>query len=736
MSNGFGRVLFPGVRYIQLLMQYSKMSGDKAGSDSGRENAGHTNRLVDEQSPYLIQHAHNPVNWYPWGDEAFEQAEKDDKPIFLSIGYAACHWCHIMERESFSDTGVADLLNEHFISIKVDREERPDIDQLYMTASQLLSGSGGWPLSIFMTPGKKPFFAATYLPKESNYGRAGLMDILPRISAMWHGERERLLSAADEVASRLQAPVKKERPGRPGRNLPLQCYEELLLQFDDTNGGFGVAPKFPLHSQIMFLHRYWRWSGNKKALMMAEKTLEKMAAGGIYDHLGFGFHRYSTDGRWLLPHFEKMLYDQALAVLSYSEAYQVTRSELFRNVAQNCLAYVEREMTSEEGGFYSAQDAESGGEEGSYYLWTKDEIDSLLDPEEDRVFSLISHITTPGNFIDPVSGSRNGTNVVHVAISYRQAARTLGMPEREVRELFESARKRLFLARKERPAPRNDDKILSDWNGLMIAAYAFAGRTFGRVDYLASAEKAAAFIMERMSDGEGRLLHRYRNGEAGIAGMAPDYAFLAWGLLELYRASFQTRYLEQAINLMDALETGFGDTRSGGYFTAVPGSKDLIASRVDLYDGALPSANSVAYTNLIRLHLLTGDASFQQRAKRLASLFAGVAGRSPASCTFFCSGFLADTGPSEQVVIAGDPRSADTRELIEPLQAAFLPNVTVLLRDPRGDPVLDRIAGLPSSHRELDGKATAYVCRDHTCKSPTTDPAQMRSLLGIEEKEE
>ncbi len=736
MSNGFGSVLFPGVSYIRLLMQYSKMSGDKAGSDSGTEKAGHTNRLVGEQSPYLIQHAHNPVNWYPWGDEAFEQAEKDDKPIFLSIGYATCHWCHVMERESFSDSEVADLLNEHFISIKVDREERPDIDQLYMTASQLLSGSGGWPLSIFMTPGKKPFFAATYLPKESSYGRAGLTDILPRISAMWHDERERLLSAAEEVADRLRAPVKKERPGRPGRNLPLQCYEELLLQFDDTNGGFGAAPKFPLHSQIMFLHRYWRWARSEKALMMAEKTLEKMAAGGIYDHLGFGFHRYSTDGRWLLPHFEKMLYDQALAVISYSEAYQVTRSELFRNVAQNCLAYVEREMRSKEGGFYSAQDAESGGEEGGYYLWTKDEIDSLLDPEENRVFSLISHITTPGNFIDPVSGARNGTNIVHVAISHRQAAKTLGMPESQVRELFDSARKRLFLARKERGAPRNDDKILTDWNGLMIAAYAFAGRTFGSADYLASAEKAAAFVMEQMRDHEGRLLHRYRNGEARIAGMAPDYAFLGWGLLELYRASFQTQYLEHAMELMDALEAGFGDARSGGYFTAVPGSKDLIASRVDLYDGALPSANSVAYNNLIRLHMLTGDVSFQQRAKRLAGLFAGAAGRSPASCTFFCSGLLAGTGPSDQVVIAGDPRSEDARVLIEPLQTAFLPFLTVLVRDPRGDPVLDRIAGLPSSYRELDGKATAYVCRDHTCKSPTTDPAQMKLLLGIEEKEE
>jgi len=711
------------------------MSRDQLEGESEMEKFEHTNRLIDEQSPYLLQHAHNPVDWYPWGEAAFKQASKDDKPVFLSIGYATCHWCHVMERESFSDSEVAELLNRHFISIKVDREERPDIDQVYMIASQILSGSGGWPLSIFVTPDKKPFFAATYLPKESDYGRVGLLDVLPRISGMWHEEREKLLSAADEVISRLQTPPERGRFKRPGRNEPVRCYEELVLQFDNTNGGFGGAPKFPLHSHIMFLHRYWKWSGSEKALQMAQKTLDMMARGGVYDHLGFGFHRYSTDGRWLVPHFEKMLYDQALAVLSYSEAYQITRSELYRQVVSDCLTYVEREMTSPQGGFYSAQDADSEGEEGRYYLWTREEIDSLLTPEENQVFSLISHITTPGNFIDPVLGDRDGKNIIHIAISPHEAAKTLGMPEAHVHEIFDSARETLFSARKTRAAPRTDDKILSDWNGLMIAAYAFAARTFGREEYRVAAEKAVQFILQHLRGSDGSLLHRYRNGEAGIAGMAPDYSFLVWGLLELYAASYKTEYLVHAVELMNVLEKGFRDNRSGGFYTALPGSKDLVADRIDLYDGALPSANSVAYSNLLRLFMLTGDASFQQRAKKLAGLYAGAVARSPASHTFFCGGFLIETGSSSQVVIVGDPLSEDTQKFIGPLQTAFLPFSEVLLRDPRGDPVQDQVAEFCSSHGLVDGKAAAYVCRSHTCSEPTSDPDRMRLLLGIEEKE-
>jgi uncharacterized protein YyaL (SSP411 family) len=722
--------------YMETLMQYSKSRAGSLAEGELRmdEKYERTNRLIDERSPYLLQHAHNPVDWYPWGDEAFEQAVEDDKPIFLSIGYATCHWCHVMERESFSDNSVAALLNENFISIKVDREERPDIDQIYMTASQLLSGTGGWPLSVFLTPDKKPFFATTYIPKESTYERIGLLDILPRISAMWQEEREKLLSAADEVERRLNTPPQKSRTKRPGKNLPVQCYEDLVLQYDYLNGGFGGAPKFPLHSHILFLHRYWKWAESEKALRMAQKTLDMMARGGIYDHLGFGFHRYSTDGRWLVPHFEKMLYDQALAVLSYSEAYQITGSDTYLEVARDCLAYVEREMTSPEGGFYSAQDADSEGEEGRYYLWTKDEIEELLNPEENRILSHLSRISTQGNFIDPALGERSGKNIIHIAISPHDAAKTLGVSQDRVQEIFESARNKLFAARRERIAPRTDDKILADWNGLMIAAYAFAGRTFGRADYLANAESAAQFILHNLKDANDSLLHRYRDGEAGIAGMAADYAFMAWGLLELYASSFKAEYLEHAIDLSNHLETNFRDKRSGGYYTADTGSVDLIARQMDLHDGALPSVNSVVYSNLLRLYMLSGDTSFQQRAHKLSGLYAGAAGRSPASYTYFCSGFLLEIGPSSQVVIVGDAGSKDTREFIDPLQTAFLPFCATLLRDPRGDPALDRIAGYSSSYGQMEGKATAYVCRGHTCSRPTADPEEMSSLLGIPEK--
>lgn len=696
----------------------------------GADTFGTANRLIHEQSPYLLQHAHNPVDWFPWGDEAFCQAKENDKPVFLSIGYATCHWCHVMERESFSDQEVADLLNRYFICIKVDREERPDIDQIYMTAAQLLSGTGGWPLSIFMTPGKKPFFAATYIPKQGTHTRAGLLDLIPRIAAMWQDDRERLLSAAEEVTNYLQARPKRERSQRPGRAAPEHCFEELVSQFDRINGGFGRMPKFPLHPHILFLHRYWKRKESEKALQMATRTLDMMAVGGLYDHIGSGFHRYSTDERWLVPHFEKMLYDQALAILSYCQAFRITGSDLYRQVARGCLSYVANEMTSPDGAFYSAQDADSEGVEGQYYL-SREEIERVLFPEEMRVFSLISHVTTPGNFIDPLRGERTGNNIIHIAIPPHEAARTLGMTEPEVREILDSARGRLHAARKERVAPRTDDKILTDWNALIIAAFAYAAGTFDNGEYLGKAEKAAEFILHRLKDPDGRLLHRYRNGEAGIEGMAADHVYLAWGLLELYAASFKPEYLEKAREFMDKLEQGFRDRRSGGYYTAPEGSGDLIVRQKDLADSVLPSANSVAYSTLLRLYLLTGDPTFQQRAKEQREIYSAVVERSPVQYSYFCAELLGETGPSSQVVIVGDPDSKECADLIEPLRTAFLPFTQAILRKPGKNAVLDRIVEFSSSYTLFDDRAAAYVCSGHTCSQPATDPAKLRTFLGI-----
>ena len=691
------------------------------------------NRLKDESSPYLLQHAYNPVDWYPWSEEAFERARNNDKPIFLSIGYSTCHWCHVMERESFSDPDIARVLNQHYICIKVDREERPDIDQVYMTAAQMLSGTGGWPLSIFMTPEKKPFFATTYIPKESIYGRTGLMDLLPRIASLWRAQRENLLSAADEVANLIGTPSELRNRKKPGRDIPVRGYEEILLQFDRVWGGFGGAPKFPMHSHSMFLHRYWKWSGSEKALEMVQKTLEMMARGGIYDHLGFGFHRYSTDRRWMVPHFEKMLYDQAMAVLAYTESFQITGNTRFREVVEDCLSFVARELTSAEGGFFSARDADSEGEEGKYYLWTRQEIRDILTKEEDRVLSLVSHITTQGNFLDPAIGDRTGKNIIHLAIAPGEASKALGMQGDEVFMYFDSARRKLLAARQERPAPSIDDKILTDWNGLMIAAFSSAFKAFQKPEYLETAENAATFIIAHMKDQTGALFHRYRGEKAGIPGMAGDYAYLIWGLIELYSASFRLKYLSYALELENYFSTGFWDEKSGGYYTVSHTAGDLIARQKELYDGALPSPNSVAYSNLIRLFMLTGDVTYRNRAVRLAKLYTISLLKSPASYTFFTGGLMQELGPASQVVIIGEDGAPDTETMIRPLQKAFLPFTTVLLRKPGKNQAMDRVAAFTSAYTMHEEKATAYVCSRHTCKSPTTDADQMKILLGIED---
>jgi hypothetical protein len=685
------------------------------------------NRLIDEVSPYLLQHAYNPVDWHGWGEEAFRTAAREDKMIFLSIGYATCHWCHVMEKESFEDPEVARVLNEHFVSIKVDREERPDLDQLYMTASQLLSGGGGWPLNLILTPDKRPFFAMTYIPREPRFGNPGIIEVLSGLARVWREDRENLLTVATTVTGSLGTSLTRGRS--PQRRMLDASFQELLLRYDRVNGGFGGAPKFPIPHNLFFLLRYHRIRGDEKARAMVETTLRAMALGGMYDQLGFGLHRYATDVRWIVPHFEKMLYDQAFLALAFIEAWQLTAVRFYERIARECLIFVEREMTSPEGGFYSAKDADTRGEEGGYYLWTRKEIEDLLPAATFRIVAEAWHLTTAGNFIDSVSGERTGKNILYFARAPEELANRMGMSGEQFDGVMASARDALFEIRNRRETPLTDDKVLSDWNGLMIAAFARAGRAFSDSRFISTAEKAAAFILGKMRNGEGELLHRYRNGIAGIRGMAPDYAFLIFGLTDLYMATFRPKYLSTAVELQHTFDTQLWDRKNGGYFISAMGQEDLIARQKDLYDGAIPSANSMAFCNLLRLNLLIGDTSYEKKASDLAKLYTEPLNRSPASSTFFLSGLSGVFGPSTEVVIAEGQDQERANDMIRSLDQGFFPFTVVIKRTAENKNELAHIAPFTGTMEPDEGTTRAYVCRPHVCSKPVTSVKDMLTLV-------
>ncbi|MFZ5591914.1 MAG: thioredoxin domain-containing protein, partial [Bacillota bacterium] len=581
-----------------------------------------SNRLAAEKSPYLLQHAHNPVDWYPWGEEAFARARQEDKPVFLSIGYSTCHWCHVMERESFEDQEVADILNRHYVVVKVDREERPDIDHIYMQACQAMTGQGGWPLTVIMTPDKKPFFAGTYFPKHSKYGRPGLIDLLQQIARLWREDRERLFSLAGQVVQEVYRADGRAADGDLSQAFLERGYHILAQTFDRRYGGFGGAPKFPAPHNLIFLLRYAALFEEPQARHMAEVTLQAMYRGGIYDHIGFGFARYSTDEQWLVPHFEKMLYDNALLAYAYLEAYQATRRPFYAQVARQIFQYVQREMTSSEGAFYSAQDADSEGVEGKYYIWAPDEVLKVLGQEAGGEFCRLFHITERGNF--------EGKSIPHRIVPYPD-------PEEGWQELMDDShpflsqdRQRLLAARQRRVPPYKDDKVLTAWNGLMIAALARGAFVLDEPSWAEMAGRAVDFIWEKMRRPDGRLLARYRDGQAAYPAYLDDYAFLVWGLLELYQATWQTGYLRQAVQLHRDMSALFEDENNGGfYFTAVD-SEELLARPKEIYDGSMPSGNSVAICNALRLYSLTGDDSFQEQAARTLRAFASQVDQYPA----------------------------------------------------------------------------------------------------------
>jgi uncharacterized protein YyaL (SSP411 family) len=690
----------------------------------------HANRLVREKSPYLLQHAYNPVDWYPWGSEAFETARRENKPIFLSIGYSTCHWCHVMERESFEDPEVARLMNEAFVSIKVDREERPDVDGIYMSVCQMLTGSGGWPLTIVMTPDKRPFYAATYIPKEDRFGRLGMMALVPRIQRAWAAQHDEILRSADQIVAGLQSLTASAGGESLGESTLKLSYQQLASRFDEIYGGFGNAPKFPTPHNLSFLLRYWKRSGDPRALEMVEKTLQAMRRGGIYDHLGFGLHRYSTDAQWLVPHFEKMLYDQALLVMAYTDAFQATRRKEYEKTAREILTYVLRDMTSPGGGFYSAEDADTEGKEGLSYVWRLDEIRQVLGPQEADWVIRVFNVTAGGNFSEHPTES-TGENILHRTESLLQLAGEFSISEQELEERLETARQKLFAYREKRPHPHKDDKILTDWNGLMIAAFAKAAQAFDEPEYAQAARRAAEFVFKNLHSPEGRLLHRYRDGQAAMQANLDDYAFLIWGMIELYETSFDLKDLDAALELNQEVIRRFWDDRSGGFYFTAEDGENLLVRQKEIYDGAIPSGNSVQTLNLLRLGRMTASADFEERAAQIGRAFSKSVAQSPSAFTQLMIGLDFAVGPSFEVVIAGDSETPDTREMLRALRAQFIPNKVVLLRPgEEATPAITRVAQFTRYQPSLHGRATAYVCRNYRCELPTNEVSQMLKLLN------
>lgn len=679
-----------------------------------------SNRLIHEKSPYLQQHAYNPVDWYPWCEEAFQKAMKENKPVFLSIGYSTCHWCHVMEHESFEDEEVAKILNENFISIKVDREERPDLDNVYMTVCQAMTGSGGWPLNIFLTPERKPFFAGTYFPKTERYGNPGLIAILKQITNLWKTNKESVMTSSEQITNVLQSMTVTTPGERLTQETLKHAYEQLRDSFDIIYGGFGTSPKFPTPHNYTFLLRWWKRSNDPTSLEIVEKSLERMGKGGIYDHLGGGFHRYSTDEYWLVPHFEKMLYDQALTAMAYTEAYQVTGKPYYAEIVKGIFTYVLRDMTSTDGGFYSAEDADSEGVEGKFYVWTPDEITKILGEKSGKIFCDYYDVSREGNFEEK--------NILHVDKPWDAFAKLEGIKPEELRELLRTASEKLFAVREKRVRPHKDDKILTSWNGLMIAAFAKGAQAFQEPAYAQAAVRAADFILGTLRQKDGTLLRRHRSGEAAIPGYLDDYAYFVWGLIDLYEATFETKYLKTARELNEQMIENFWDEKAGGFFLSGKKNERLIAQTKEIYDGATPSGNAVALFNMLRLGRMTGNPDLEKRGEQLIQAFAQTIRQHPSGYTHFLGAVDFALGPTKEIVIAGEPDREDTKRILQEIGKRFLPR-KVLLRHSSKDKSLEELASFVKGQNPLEDKATAYICEHYTCKSPTHDIKKIIPLL-------
>jgi len=667
----------------------------------------------------LKEHAENPVDWYPWCEEAFEKAKKEDRPIFLSIGYSSCHWCHVMKRESFEDEEVAELMNETFVSIKVDKEERPNIDSIYMDVARSMTGRGGWPLTIFMTPGKIPFYAGTYIPKEEKRGMAGLMELIPRIEELWEKDRERLVERGQSVIKNLEREDYTEE--YIDESILDEGFDYLLRGYDEKYGGFGNSQKFPSPQNFLFLLRYGVRKGEDKAIEMVRRTLEEMRQGGIYDHLGYGFHRYSTDRKWILPHFEKMLYDQAMISLAYTEAWLVTKDDFYARTVEEIIEYIDRNLKSKKGGFYSSEDAESSGEEGAYYTWSKDEIEKILGTKN-NVFVKLFNVKDEGNFREEATNKKTGENVLYLGENIDDLVEDEDVSVEDI----EMMKKKLFEHRLQRERPKVDNKILTDWNSLVVAALSKVGFLFDKHRYLDMAKKTMSFILDDMVI-DGDLYHAYIDGDLTVKGGLDDHAFLIWALLNLYQTTFNPEYLEKGIEFTDTMFNTFWDEKNGGFFISKKDDKDLPLNKKEVYDGAYPSGNSIALLDLVLLDQITGKEKYGEAIERMIGAFGGRILKNPGQFTMLLSALQSWWSGGKEIVIVGE--EDEVEDLIDVLRNNFLPNSVLIVKNEDNKERLKELIEFISSMEKVDGKATAYVCENFTCEEPTTEIEKFKEIL-------
>ena len=678
------------------------------------------NRLAQETSPYLLQHAHNPVDWYPWGEEALARAQAEDKPILLSVGYSACHWCHVMERESFEDAATAALMNEHFINIKVDREERPDIDSIYMAAVQAMTRHGGWPMTVFLTPEGAPFYGGTYFPPEPRFGMPSFQQILTQVAEAYRTRRDEVAESARSLREHLDSMMQLEIPQvNISTQLLRHAAQEQMKQFDQRFGGYGTAPKFPQVMTLEMVLRHWKRSGDQAALQQVEQTLRAMGNGGIYDQLGGGFARYSVDAYWLVPHFEKMLYDNALLARIYLEVYQATGDAWYRRIAEETLDYVIRDMHSPEGGFYAAEDADSEGEEGKFYVWTPAEIQAVLEPEAAEIAMRFWDITDRGNF--------EGHTILSVPRPIEVVAREFSMEPAALQERIETIRERLLTQRAKRVRPGRDDKILAAWNGLMLRAFAFASRVLQRDDYRQIAESNAQFLLEHMRV-DGRLMRSYKDQRARFNGYLEDYVNVADGLIELYQATFELRWLQAAIELVDHMLDAFWDAERRTFFDTASDHEQLVTRPRDVYDNAVPSGTSVAVDVLLRLGLLLERPDYGQYAQAVLEDLSGGMAQLPGAFGRLLAALDFALSEAREVAIIGEPGAADTEQLHHSLYSVYVPNKVVAGSAPATSAASELIP-LLANRPMHNNQATAYVCIRHTCQQPTTEASVMLEQL-------
>jgi len=691
------------------------------------------NKLQAENSPYLLQHATNPVNWYPWGEEAFAKAEKLDLPIFLSIGYATCHWCHVMEHESFEDKEVALFLNENFISIKVDREQRPDIDSIYMAVCQMMTQRGGWPLSIFMTPSKEPFFAGTYFPKSNKNGMVGFLDLLPKIKEVWETKRDDVLKSAETIVSSLKDVANPSIPNSFITEKDMnEIFESLKDFYDEKYGGFGEAPKFPSPQNLVFLSNFFKNTNNKDSLRMIDQTLTSMLLGGIYDHIGFGFHRYSTDVKWLVPHFEKMLYDQATILEALYESYQVTKKDLFLQSGFEIKEYLKSNLQSPEGGFYSAEDADSEGEEGLFYIWSYKELEDILTPDEFQFFKHLYNIKEEGNFLEETTKNYNGKNIIYLKNELKEFANTFSLDEKSIFSESSRIKGKLKHLRDERKRPLLDDKILLDWNSMMISSLSKMYRATLDSDFIEVAMKANSFIESNMTQSSDEFFHCYRSGKASIDGFLDDYSFYTKSLIDLYESTLNPQYLKKAITCCNAMIDMFWDDENGLFFLAKEDSKDLIVRQKNLLDGAIPSGNSTALFSLLKLSMYQGDEALFEKAELLSSKLGEMAKKFPINLGQFLANQYLFYGDDVQIVITSELDSFDlNQELFKYLVNLKINKKTIFHVNSESVReefirISDKYSFLPSPSKEIK----IYVCSGFTCKNPVSTLDELKEILG------